>query len=260
MQNAPQNAVQPSGRKLKQAAFITAAIAAALHVTVVMPSEYGIDYTGVGGVLGLTKQGEIKQQLAGEAAADAALNAGSGAAAGSIDAEALARIEARLQRIEQALINIPYNGTAQEVAPQEPATGAAPETAPVVPEAAPVAALETPVEPAPAVSGEMRTDTFEATLAPNQGVEVKLVVKKGDKIEFNWASEGGVINYDYHGRAADGSDEKSFEIERGVSSKEGTIEAPFDGQVGWFFRNRGAEPVKVQLNTSGNYSELKQTM
>ncbi|MGL4406060.1 MAG: hypothetical protein ACRCT6_09890, partial [Notoacmeibacter sp.] len=218
--------------------------------------------TGVGGILGLTKQGEIKQQLAGEAAADAALNSGSGAAVGSVDTEALARIEGRLQRIEQALINIPYSGTAQEVAPQQPAPVAAPEAAPVVPEAPPVAAVapSEPADEAPAVSGEIRTDTFEATLAPNQGVEVKLIVKKGDKIEFNWASEGGVINYDYHGRAADGSDEKSFEIERGVSSKEGTIEAPFDGQVGWFFRNRGAEPVKVQLNTSGNYSELKQTM
>ncbi|MGL4404363.1 MAG: hypothetical protein ACRCT6_01260, partial [Notoacmeibacter sp.] len=90
MQNAPQNVVQPSGRKLARATLIAAAIAAALHVTVVMPSEYGIDYTGVGGILGLTKQGEIKQQLAGEAAADAALNSGSGAAVGSVDTEALA--------------------------------------------------------------------------------------------------------------------------------------------------------------------------
>jgi hypothetical protein len=36
----------------------------------VWPSEYGIDPTGVGGVLGLTEMGEIKTQLAVEAEAD----------------------------------------------------------------------------------------------------------------------------------------------------------------------------------------------
>ena len=39
-----------------------------------LPAEYGIDPTGLGGLLGLTEMGVIKQQLAGEAAAqDAAV-------------------------------------------------------------------------------------------------------------------------------------------------------------------------------------------
>ena len=41
-------------------------------MTVVLPSEYGIDPTGVGRVAGFTQMGEIKQQLALEAAADEA--------------------------------------------------------------------------------------------------------------------------------------------------------------------------------------------
>jgi hypothetical protein len=44
--------------------------AGALLVTVVLPSEYGIDPTGAGRILGLTEMGEIKMQLADEAAAD----------------------------------------------------------------------------------------------------------------------------------------------------------------------------------------------
>lgn len=48
----------------------TAIAAAAILVTVVWPSEYGIDPTGIGGVLGLTEMGEIKTQLAEEAEAD----------------------------------------------------------------------------------------------------------------------------------------------------------------------------------------------
>lgn len=43
-----------------------------LLVTVVMPSEYAIDPTGVGRALGLTKMGELKIILAQEALADAA--------------------------------------------------------------------------------------------------------------------------------------------------------------------------------------------
>src|SRR3546814_17950651 len=42
---------------------------------VVLPSEYGIDPTGIGRVIGLTEMGAIKMQLAEEAAADAALDA-----------------------------------------------------------------------------------------------------------------------------------------------------------------------------------------
>ena len=38
----------------------------------VLPAEYGIDPTGVGKLLRLTEMGQIKQQLAEEAAADAA--------------------------------------------------------------------------------------------------------------------------------------------------------------------------------------------
>ncbi len=46
--------------------------AAALLITVVLPSEYGIDPTGAGRILGLTEMGQIKTQLAQEAAADRA--------------------------------------------------------------------------------------------------------------------------------------------------------------------------------------------
>lgn len=44
-------------------AFVTAAV---LLVAVVLPAEYGIDPTGIGRMLQLTKMGDIKQQLAAE--------------------------------------------------------------------------------------------------------------------------------------------------------------------------------------------------
>lgn len=60
----------PTSRQLVGSTLIAVAGAAALLVTIVLPSEYGIDPTGLGRVLGLSEMGEIKVQLAEEAAAD----------------------------------------------------------------------------------------------------------------------------------------------------------------------------------------------
>jgi hypothetical protein len=62
----------PTSRQLARATAISAAVAGALLVTVVLPAEYAIDPTGIGGALGFAEMGEIKAQLAQEAAADRA--------------------------------------------------------------------------------------------------------------------------------------------------------------------------------------------
>ncbi|MDO1434431.1 MULTISPECIES: transmembrane anchor protein [Pseudomonas] len=62
----------PSSRQLVRSTVIALATALGLLVTVVMPSEYAIDPTGVGRALGLTQMGELKIILAQEALADAA--------------------------------------------------------------------------------------------------------------------------------------------------------------------------------------------
>lgn len=62
----------PTSGQLLRATAIAAATAGALLVTIVLPAEYAIDPTGLGRSLGFTEMGEIKRQLAQEAAADAA--------------------------------------------------------------------------------------------------------------------------------------------------------------------------------------------
>ena len=69
----PTQSELPTNRQLLRSTLIAVSVAAALLVTVVMPSEYAIDPTGVGRVLGLTQMGEIKKTLTDEAAADAAV-------------------------------------------------------------------------------------------------------------------------------------------------------------------------------------------
>jgi hypothetical protein len=58
----------PSTRTLLRSTAIAASVATALLVTVVLPAEYGVDPTGIGGVLGLTKMGKTKLALEKEAA------------------------------------------------------------------------------------------------------------------------------------------------------------------------------------------------
>lgn len=68
----PARADLPSSAQLLRSTVIAIAAAAAILVTVVLPAEYAIDPTGAGRALGLTEMGEIKAQLADEAARDKA--------------------------------------------------------------------------------------------------------------------------------------------------------------------------------------------
>ena len=76
MHNAPKPNIEdlPSKAQLRRSAIIAGIGAIAIGVMVYMPAELGRDPTGVGTILGLTEMGEIKQQLAEEAAADALLH------------------------------------------------------------------------------------------------------------------------------------------------------------------------------------------
>ncbi|MDP3524770.1 MAG: transmembrane anchor protein, partial [Hoeflea sp.] len=66
----PTRAELPSTRQLIKSTIIAIISAIVILVTIVLPSEYAIDPTGVGKMLNLTEMGEIKQQLHAEAEAD----------------------------------------------------------------------------------------------------------------------------------------------------------------------------------------------
>lgn len=70
--DTPLQAELPSSKQLMKSTILAAIAAIVLLFTVVLPAEYGIDPTGVGNLLRLTEMGQVKQQLAEEAAADAA--------------------------------------------------------------------------------------------------------------------------------------------------------------------------------------------
>lgn len=95
------------------------------------------------------------------------------------------------------------------------------------------------------------------TLASGEPAETKMVMKKGDTVDYEWVAEGGRINFDLHGHG-DG-DSVTYEKGRGKTSGAGSFTAAFDGEHGWFWRNRDSADVTVMLKIRGQYSDFKRS-
>jgi hypothetical protein len=216
----PTRAELPSSAQLLRSTFIAAAVAAALLVTVVLPAEYGIDPTGAGRALGLAEMGEIKTQLHQEAEADRAK--------------------------DQA---------GQTPAPVAPATPAAPEQRSSLFGSifAHLGIGSAQAQTAPAAA---KSQEFSVTLKPGEGTEVKAAMRKGARLTYSWKVDGGTVNHDTHGDGPGGK-EVSYSKGRSVPEDEGELTAAFDGNHGWFWRNRGSAPVTVKLTASGDFGDLK---
>lgn len=249
----PDRADLPSSEKLVFSTIIAGIIALVILVTIVLPSEYGFDVTGIGRVTGLTQMGEIKMQLAEEAAAADLLSqqvaAGTApimTSAAPLPSAELAALSARAAALEQVL------GPAQP-APQQTAAAPAPVAAPL-PSIAPAApATETVVASIP--TGPQWRDEVTFVLTPMQGTEYKLVMDAGAVANFEVIVNGGVVNYDAHGEGNGQS--VTYNQVRGITGDTGRLTPPFTGTHGWFFRNRGNSDVTVTLRTSGQYLELR---
>lgn len=203
----PARADLPTSTQLIRSTIIAALTAAFLLVAVVLPSEYGIDPTGIGKALGLKAMGEIKTQLAAEAAADA-------------QADAVAAMSATIN----------------------PAPSSSLQSA------------ETPTKSAVS-AGEMTV-----TLAPGADTEVKMDMVSGATVKYAWQTTGGKVNHDTHGEPRNGpaNEFHRYLKENDVSEQSGELKAQFDGSHGWYWRNRGAQPVTITLKVSGDYANLKQ--
>jgi hypothetical protein len=106
-----------------------------------------------------------------------------------------------------------------------------------------------------------RTDEMSVTLAPGEGAEIKLDMKKGAKATFSWTVSGGVVNHDTHGEPHnDPNATHSYKKGRGLAKDEGVLQAAFDGKHGWFWRNRSSGKVTVTVKASGEYASIKRML
>jgi hypothetical protein len=229
----PTRSELPTTRQLLRSTVVAAVVAVALLLTTVLPAEYGIDPTGIGRVIGLTEMGEIKTQLEKEAEADRARDAAP--ASGSKSRLSLPERIFAVLLIKPASAHDGGHGNKANSGIR-PMMGDGPKTN---------------------VSG--RTDERSVTLKPGQGAEIKLVMKKGAKANYSWIVEGGAVNFDKHGDGP-GRKSKSYKRGRAVKKDDGVLEAAFNGNHGWFWRNRTKKNVTVKLWTNGDYSDIKRVM
>lgn len=200
--NKPSLEELPTSAQLVKSTIFAAVSAALILVTIVLPSEYGIDPTRIGRALGLTEMGAIKAQLAEEAEADRQLEA--------IDGN------------QSNLMNDFFGFFVGAAYAQE---------------------------------SEMWRDEISFTLEPDASAEWKLVMTEGQTANFRMIVEGGRVNFDLHGHGSGQS--MTYEKGRGSTGSEGTILAQFDGEHGWFWRNRDKANVTVTVQVRGEYAEFK---
>lgn len=97
-------------------------------------------------------------------------------------------------------------------------------------------------------------DEVSFTLAPGESAEWKLVMTKGQTAEYRMNVAGGRVNFDLHGHGSGQS--VTYDKGRGSTGSEGDFVAGFDGEHGWFWRNRDNVDVTVTLQLRGDYSAL----
>lgn len=219
----PAAADLPSSAQLLRSTAIALLVATGLLVTVVMPSEYAIDPTGLGRVLGLQQMGEMKIALANEALAE---TQAAPATSGSVPSQATAAPATAMRATGNQ--SVPTTAVA-------PAPTAAPSAAPV------------------------KSDTMTINLKPGEGREIKLEMVKGATVRYEWTTLGSAVNFDTHGEPYNGAKGYYHSYSKGkqVTSDTGEFTALFDGTHGWFWRNRGDAPVSISLSFKGEYSNIK---
>ena len=156
--NIPSNEELPSSKQLIKSTFLALVVALVLLITCILPAEYGVDPTGIGRSLGLTQMGEIKEQLAEEAAQDEASQS---------QASTELVVEPRVQDEQSSSsASIATVNTKQE---------------------AEIAAIES-----------VPSESYQVTLKPGEAAEVKLAMSKSSQVNYIWSVNQGHVNDDTH--------------------------------------------------------------
>lgn len=99
-------------------------------------------------------------------------------------------------------------------------------------------------------------DSYRITMQPFERLEYKYRLEQGASMVFDWQASGELI-FDLHAEK-DGRDPEEYSPsfdQRQSTAEKGSYTALFSGLHGWFFENRSAKEVSLELNTTGFYSK-----
>jgi hypothetical protein len=182
-----------SPRALLISTAAAAAFAALVLVTVVLPAEWGVDPTGIGRAIGLTRLAEAAGEIPEVELGD---DAGAALTAGGSKASA----------------------------------------------------------PEP---GIFREDTVQIEVPAGGDLEYKFGLAKGSTLDYAWQTDRGLIFSELHGEPK-GDRTGYYEdfVTSRAQSVKGSLEAPFEGSHGWYWKNENEFPVKITLTTRGIYAVI----
>ena len=97
-------------------------------------------------------------------------------------------------------------------------------------------------------------DIVMITVPAKSGLEYKFYINQGAEIEYQWATDGAGLYFDFHGEPAGNTTGyfKSYR-ETTASQSDGTLTAPFTGTHGWYWKNDSNQAVRITLKTKGQY-------
>lgn len=99
-------------------------------------------------------------------------------------------------------------------------------------------------------------DRVSITIGPGRGLEYKFQMEPNATLTYSWTSSAPVY-WDLHAEEAGHDPEDFTRLAEGTSRNEGgSFTATFAGRYGWYFQNRGPEPLTVSLTTRGEYRIL----
>ena len=210
----------PSSSQLLRSTLFALIIAGVLLVTIVMPSEYAIDPTGIGRSLGLTQMGEEKLQLAAEARGN----------------------ETTAQNTAAVVAVVPTSGstTVTDKSASVPTAPVATENVQAIGKQHEINITLNPNEGA------------EVKLEMKQGAKVNYLWTANGGV-VNYDTHGDPVDAPrgfYHG----------YGKGRATPEDSGELAAAFDGKHGWFWRNRTDKPVTITLRTQGDYLSIKRVI
>jgi len=89
---------------------------------------------------------------------------------------------------------------------------------------------------------------------PNEGRELKVTMLKGEKMNYDWHTDGGEIYFAAHTDSGE-----SHDYSEGTKSNDkGVITAFCNGRHGWWYKNRTSEVVTLTLQVDGKYSDFRE--
>ena len=98
-------------------------------------------------------------------------------------------------------------------------------------------------------------ETVEFKIAPNEGMEYKYRLDKGEALLYSWKATGPV-HYEFHAEP-DGAPRgyaETYETADDTSQASGTLTAPFSGIHGWYWQNLTGKDVTLTLTSAGYYN------